>query len=299
MSSLLLDAPAGSPAPDQVCAAAVDLARQAVITTTGQVGEHLGVYAEGERVVGHVFECTAKGYRGWRWVVTVARASRARVATVDEVALLPGPDAMLAPAWVPWSERVRAGDLGVGDLMETATDDWRLVPAHASGEDGDGELDVLAAELGLGRARVMSREGRADAVIRWTAGDGGPGAKIAKKAPAACGSCGFLLQLAGVLHGVVGVCGNEMAPDDGRIVTVDHGCGAHSEAVVVISPPDIATEVLDDDSYEHVDADEQLEADEQLDADEQLGADEQADDVQQGEPVEADEISSEHHPAQA
>ncbi|MSY51566.1 MAG: DUF3027 domain-containing protein, partial [Actinobacteria bacterium] len=30
-----------------------------------------------------------------------------------------------------------------------------------------------------------------------------------------------------------GVCGNEYAPDDARVVSVDHGCGAHSQALVL------------------------------------------------------------------
>ncbi len=29
-----------------------------------------------------------------------------------------------------------------------------------------------------------------------------------------------------------GVCGNFYAPDDGRVVSADHGCGAHSEALI-------------------------------------------------------------------
>jgi len=33
---------------------------------------------------------------------------------------------MLAPDWVPWSDRIQAGDLGVGDLLPTAADDPRL-----------------------------------------------------------------------------------------------------------------------------------------------------------------------------
>ena len=40
-------------------------------------------------------------------------------ATVDELALLPGPDALVAPPWVPWSERLAPGDLGVGDVLPT------------------------------------------------------------------------------------------------------------------------------------------------------------------------------------
>ena len=82
--------------PDRLCAEAVDLARSAAeeAAAPGVVGEHAGVVSEGDRVVTHFFECKELGYRGWRWAVTVARASRAKVVTLDEVVLLPGPDAL-------------------------------------------------------------------------------------------------------------------------------------------------------------------------------------------------------------
>jgi hypothetical protein len=37
------------------------------------------------------------------------------------------------------------------------------------------------------------------------------------------------MKLAGSPRTVFGVCANEWSPDDGRVVSVDHGCGAHSE----------------------------------------------------------------------
>ena len=49
-------------------------------------------------------------------------------ATVSEVVLVPGPESLLAPAWVPWDQRVRPGDLSPGDLLAPLTDDLRLVP---------------------------------------------------------------------------------------------------------------------------------------------------------------------------
>src|ERR1700742_120084 len=72
--------------PDRLCAEAVDLARGAAeeAAAPGVVGEHAGAVAEGDRVVTHFFECKELGYRGWRWAVTVARASRAKVVTLDE-----------------------------------------------------------------------------------------------------------------------------------------------------------------------------------------------------------------------
>ena len=119
-----------APRPDQACAEAVDLARAAVEAVVGadQVGEHVGVQAEGDRVVTHLFDCLDPAYVGWRWAVTVVRAPRSKVVTVSESVLLPGPDSLLAPDWVPWHERVRPGDLGVGDLLPAPSDDERLVP---------------------------------------------------------------------------------------------------------------------------------------------------------------------------
>jgi Protein of unknown function (DUF3027) len=116
--------------PDQASAEAVDLARDALIAVVGaaQVGAHLGVQAEGERIVTHLFEDADPAYAGWRWAVTVARAPRSKVVTVSETVLLPGPASLLAPDWVPWHERLRPGDLGVGDLLPAPPDDERLVP---------------------------------------------------------------------------------------------------------------------------------------------------------------------------
>ena len=237
--------------PDAVCAAAVDLAREQV--RPGSIGDHLTAVADGERLVTHYFECRDPGYVGWRWAVTVARAPRAKQVTVCEVCLLPGPDSLLAPDWLPWSERLQPGDLGVGDLLPTAPDDDRLVPGYVP-EDSSPDPDVreTAYELGRGRTRVMSREGRLEAADRWHSGGPGPTAPIAQAAPARCGTCGFFLPLSGSLQVAFGVCGNEFAPDDARVVAVDHGCGAHSEALVEVTSPDPGEVILDDAEVEIV-----------------------------------------------
>lgn len=222
-----------TPKLDSVGAEAVDAAREALLdlVSAEDVGEHLGHEAEAPKVVTHLFACTRKGYRGWRWSVTVARAPRQKTVTVDEVVLLPGDDAILAPEWVPWKERIRPGDLSPGDLLPTEDDDPRLVPSLTGAED-DVDPEVLkevSDELGLGRVRVLSVEGRELAADRWYDGSHGPDATIAQSAPASCGTCGFLVKISGPLGRVFGVCANAFANDDGRVVSYDHGCGAHSE----------------------------------------------------------------------
>jgi hypothetical protein len=320
--------------PDQVCAGAdaQALARQAAVELAGgdRVGGYLGAEAEGERLVTHLFTCLDLAYQGWRWAVTVSRASRSKVVTISECLLLPGPDAVLAPPWVPWRERLRPGDLGVGDLLPAAADDERLVPVAAlEGDDGiedwgeagwaaaglkplaelaaaeaGSDLDEGAEETGEGaapgaqaagdaapagttgtggatrgragarrrrsrratagepaaawdtapgRVRVLSAIGRDEAAFRWYTSEHGPQSPLANAAPGPCTSCGFFVHLAGPLGRVFGVCANEYAPDDGRVVSIDHGCGAHSEGPLLPGAEPAAAPVIDELGYDLVD----------------------------------------------
>jgi hypothetical protein len=287
--------------PDQASADAVDLARAVAEADAGpgQVGPHVGIQVEGDRVVTHLFASLNPAYVGWRWAVTVARAARSKVVTVSESVLLPGPDSLLAPPWVPWTERVRPGDLKAGDLMPARSDDERLVPVVAiAGETGlldwdetenwglagdvgapsgepdqpetrsdtgpAGEPGGAASEAGqpgaraaigsrtrtrrrlgsrgrdltpglLRPARVLSATGRDEAALRWYASEQGPDSPLASTAPANCVTCGFMVRLSGPLGRVFGVCANEYAPDDGKVVSFDHGCGAHSDGAAGVS----------------------------------------------------------------
>ncbi len=313
--------------PDEACAQAVHLARAAAEEMAGPaaVGEHLAVTAEGDRVATHLFRSLDPAYHGWCWAVTVARASRSKYVTVSESLLLPGPEAILAPDWVPWRERLRPGDLGPGDLLPAAPDDARLVPmASLDGDDGltdwgestwavpgaelaglavtasgdeeaaadtadagdaaagtagdaaddtsgdtAGEADEpagaaatrLAAESRTTavpdtvplRARVLSPTGRDETALRWYASEHGPKTPLAHAAPGVCAGCGFFVRLAGPLGQVFGVCANAYAPDDGRVVSVDHGCGAHSEAVFASAAEQPLRPVIDELGYDLVD----------------------------------------------
>ena len=267
--------------PDRLCAEAVDLARAAAeeAAAPGVVGAHVGVVSEGDRVVTHYFECMELGYRGWRWAATVARASRAKIVTLDEVVLLPGPDAVLAPEWVPWSERLRPGDMGPGDLLPTDAEDLRLEPGYTGeeepppnssvseemadlveAEDADvtaappaalpttparGSIADVAQELGMRRARVLSRYGLHTAADRWEEAFG-PKTPMAQAAPASCVTCGFLQPIGGSLGQAFGVCANEFSPADGRVVSLAYGCGGHSEAAIMPTPPRPAPPVIDE-----------------------------------------------------
>ena len=89
----------------------------------------------------------------------------------------------------------------------------------------------MVAELGLGRERVLSLEGRDEAAERWLAGDGGPDNQMTQQAPGVCETCGFFVRLQGQLGMLFGVCANAFSASEASVVSVDHGCGAHSKTV--------------------------------------------------------------------
>jgi hypothetical protein len=260
----------------------VELARSAAQELAGPagVGPYLGAEADGDRTVTHLFDCLDPAYAGWRWAVTVTRASRAKSVTVSESLLLPGPDSLLAPDWVPWRDRVRPGDVGVGDLLPASPDDERLVPtAVLEGDEGvldwddsapwDAALPTIdpvpespfpaARPAGPGqgtgpaakRSRVLSAIGRDETALRWYSSEHGPRSPLAHAAPGPCMTCGFLVPMGSPLGRVFGVCANEYAPDDGRVVSLDHGCGAHSEAPA--GAQSAASPVIDELGYDLVD----------------------------------------------
>ena len=220
-------------------------ARQALLDTVDSAGDYVRVESDDSGTATHFFQCTATGYRGWNWAVTITRAPDSERVTVNDIVLLPGEDAILAPSWTPYRDRIQPGDLSPGDILPPEDDDVRLVPAWSAGDGESNAVDrAFAREVGLGRKRVLSIEGREMAMQRWYDSAQGPDTQLAKQAPGKCRNCGFLVSLAGPLSRAFGVCANGMANDDGRVVAFDHGCGAHSDArlsrsaaVQVLPPP--------------------------------------------------------------
>ncbi|MGW9402989.1 DUF3027 domain-containing protein [Arthrobacter sp. NPDC055585] len=124
--------------PDAVLAAAVESARAGLLEVAPeeQVGEWLSAVPEADRLVTHRFRANRPGYRGWEWYATVARVPRGKVATVCEVGLLPSADAILAPEWVPWSQRVRPEDVAAEE-------------SGAAAETVDGQQTGTAPDAGV------------------------------------------------------------------------------------------------------------------------------------------------------
>ena len=223
----------------------IDIARKAVldIAPADEIGDLLEEKTlEDFKVVS--FASAHPGYIGWHWSVSLHNTLH----TVNEVWLEPGDAALVAKAWVPWSERIQPGDLSPGDLIATPKDDPRLTPGYASVEELDlaEPLTPSGWSVGLGRERVLSPLGIDDAVDRWREGENGPRAALARYAEHPCSSCGWLVTIGGSLGQAFGVCANAISPSDGRIVSMDHGCGAHSQTVVEAQSTPLSELVIDE-----------------------------------------------------
>ena len=230
-----------------------DRARAAVLEVA-DLADHVGPFLDVESV-GDVtvvrFASLHPGYPGWHWSVAVVEAEPEP--TINEIWMEPGEGALQVPAWQPWSERVRPGDLGAGDVVETAPDDPRLEPGYTAAID---DVDLPAQwEIGLGREHVLSAAGLAEAVERWSAGDHGPDAQIARLAEFPCSTCGWLLPIGGLVGQAFGVCAQALSPSDGHIVALDHGCGAHSAVRVEAAPVPVTEMLVDETEVEPIDRD--------------------------------------------
>ena len=95
------------------------------ITEASTVGAPAGEVDEGDGVVTYLFETTQPGYPGWKWTVTVAQVEGSEP-TVLETELTPAEGALLAPDWVPWSDRMddyRAAQIALGEAEATDDDE--------------------------------------------------------------------------------------------------------------------------------------------------------------------------------
>lgn len=130
------------PVPDSVLLASVDAARTALleITDAATIGAPAGHVVEGEHVLSMLFECTLPGYPGWHWTVTMSRIDEESEPSVLEAELMPGEKALLAPEWVPWSERLAEyqaqQEAARAEATASGADD-----AEAGDDDSDDDVD--------------------------------------------------------------------------------------------------------------------------------------------------------------
>ena len=231
------------------------VAKRALIEVTDEshIGKHVSTVPTSEHTAIVTFESKMPGYQKWHWLVMLSWLDASHL-TIDEVAMVPTDEALVAPAWVPWSQRVQAGDLGIGDELPYRADDPALAPGYVAAE-----LDVLDDQetlrpfwwsLGLGRERVLSATGRELAADRWSTGEFSGSAIMAKVAQGKCVSCGYFNPLAGSLGSAFGACTNAVSPADGKVVAASFGCGAHSETDAADATAVPTIDLVYDDTYD-------------------------------------------------
>lgn len=205
---------------------AVETAREALDDVAGdQVGEHIGVTGLTRNVATHRFAADVPGYTGWEWQAVLACADGSDWVTVNEVALVPATGALEAPDWVPYSERLRPGDLGPGDILELSPDDERVTDDSFSRH--------AVTFTGRETKKYLTVKGLEDAEKRWRTGDFGPNSEFAEKATLSCRTCAFYLPLGEPVGENFGICANEYSAD-GHVVASSYGCGAHSDVTAQV-----------------------------------------------------------------
>ncbi|MEN9606849.1 MAG: hypothetical protein RL605_677 [Actinomycetota bacterium] len=119
-----------------------EFARKAAVESApvNGVGAFVELIEEGESVFTYLFETKQKGYVGWRWSVTVFDSVDGP--TVSEVLLMPGEQSLVAPQWVPWSERLADWKALQAELERQAAEEAAL----AAEEDGDDDSEDDEAE---------------------------------------------------------------------------------------------------------------------------------------------------------
>jgi hypothetical protein len=100
-------------------------AAQAVLAELAEpnsVGEYLGEFEVEKNAIELRFDCTLRGYQNWYWSVVFTQVDKRKEATISEVQLLAGEGALLAPAWVPWAERLAEFRKQLRESGRAATD---------------------------------------------------------------------------------------------------------------------------------------------------------------------------------
>jgi hypothetical protein len=110
------------------------------VTPVTTVGEFAGETSEVEYITTYRFEATMSGYPGWNWTITVAHLPDAEP-TIVESELTPAEGALLAPDWVPWSERMEDYRAAQAALGEDVSD------ADVDGSDDDDDEDDLGGDI--------------------------------------------------------------------------------------------------------------------------------------------------------
>ena len=130
--------------PDPVDSERERVAREALleITEADSVGDLIGTTVDPDDVVPVRYTSLLTGYPGWHWAVSLAELP-GEAPTALEAELMPGEGALLAPEWVPWSDRVDGAAPADGEADDEDDDEDDEL------DDPDDDLDPDEVDDGL------------------------------------------------------------------------------------------------------------------------------------------------------
>jgi len=142
-----------------------NIAKEALLSEfdSAEVGEFIEAIHDEEFATSYLFESLLKGYKGWRWSVTLTQTDAKHEATVSEILMLAGPDSVVAPKWVPWSERLADYKALQAALEEQARVEAELeaqntVVANTADQPVDPPVEQAAEEELLSSAEVTEHD---------------------------------------------------------------------------------------------------------------------------------------------
>lgn len=227
------------------------------------VGAYCGSIIENADTVTHQFISNHIAYPDWNWNVTISKVDPNDSITIIESKLLPKQNAFLAPKWIEYKDRLRVFDITETDEFAYESDDLRIENTFDNSNDNSvhdadsadnsdnadsadnsdqnikdminllkNEDVKTVSKLAFERNRVLNAYGKQDLSYRWYEGSHGPKTASSRISQASCNSCAFYISLQGDMGQMFGVCANAWSRDDGSVVSLDHGCGMHSETDV-------------------------------------------------------------------
>lgn len=218
----------------------VDMAKKIAKTEIhkSELGKFIGVFRYEKRAAAYYFESTKLGYKSWFWEITLSRKPLSKQVTFSELNLIASDKSPVGKSWIPFQDRLTPKDIKHDIQLPFRKDDRHLSkgygkqfnPNQVKGSNINNldELKEITSKYYLTRERVLSSYGKNEAFNRWYhSGRGKSG-----NGSSSCSNCGFFVPLAGKLGQGFGACSSQWSQDDGKVVSIDHNCGANSESGV-------------------------------------------------------------------
>jgi len=122
-----------------------DFAREVLTTEKLPFGAFMSSVDEGDETFSYHFKCDLKGYLDWHWSVTLHQPA-GLTPTLSEFVLLPGENSLVAPDWIPWSERLADYKALQAELEAQALLDAEEVEETDAEEDEADELVIVEVD---------------------------------------------------------------------------------------------------------------------------------------------------------